>query len=281
MRASHIISGACLVAAIGAQAAQVTSSTADAVSFHDCAGGSNGCSEIGPLVQADYGGHPGGASASAFGQMDGMGQGKTDVSLTGDDGAPIVHGFAASNDGARVNTTTFALQRYTYTGVTPTTRTFGGTLTYRQSITGDYPGANGNGVNAGIDVFELSSPTVDAGTTAQSNFSALAFPEFLPGYADIANDAYSASATTSQGVGTVTATVTLQPGETVWVDVFLSTPAPNGDVVDASHTFVTGWNDSSNLVAASTVPELDPKALWGAGLTVVLLASRRQRRTPS
>lgn len=277
MRASFLVSS--LIMMVGSvNAAQVSSSTAVAVGFHVCIPGATACSVIGPQLGAVYGGTPGGASATVTASHAGVGEGSSFVSLTGVDGAPIVHAMASSDTGARVNTTAFALQSYTYTGTVPTTRTFGGTLTFSQIITGDYPGPNGNGIYAAIDVFELSTGAVDVGSSTASNFSALASAESMPGYVDLANDSYT-SALTMSGVGTLSAPVVLLPGETVWIEAIVQTPAPNGAVIDASHTFVTGWDDASNLVAASSVPEPGIPVMWGVGMGLAMLACARAHRS--
>lgn len=254
MRTSLLFSTLLIVVG-NSNAAQVTSSTADAVGFHNCIPETNPCSVIGPNLQISTGGVPGGASASVTATRAGMGEARASVSLTGIDGAPIVHAFAQSEIGARVNTTTFALQKYTYTGDAPTIRSFGGTVSFSQAISGDYPGPNGNGVYAEIDVFQLPTATVDVGSSTDSNFLALAELQLLPGYVDLATASYTNSSTTDGGAGTLSASVSLRPGETIWIEAILSTPAPNGEVVDVSHTFVTGWNDPRDLVAASSVPE--------------------------
>jgi hypothetical protein len=159
-----------LIVVGNSNAAQVTSSTADAVGFHNCIPETNPCSIIGPNLRPAVGGVPGGASATVAANRPGMGEGRSSVSLTGIDGAPIVHAFARSETGARVNTTTFALQRYTYTGDAPVIRIFDGLVTFSQTIGGDYPGPNGNGVYASIDVFQLPTATVDVGSSTESKF---------------------------------------------------------------------------------------------------------------
>ena len=112
-------------------------------------------------------------------------------------GAPVLHASASSEAGKRANTNSVALQSYTYTGSAPTTRTFGGTLTYGQSLTGMYPDTGATGVYAMIDAFTLTAPNIDAGTDSASNFYAL-FGEPLTtdpsyGYVDLAPEPFSDS----------------------------------------------------------------------------------------
>ena len=64
----------------------------------------------------------------------------------------MLSAIASSNAGYRTNTTSLALQRYTYTGTTTEPRTFGGTLTYDQEVSDVFPGDIGGGVLAEREV---------------------------------------------------------------------------------------------------------------------------------
>ena len=83
------------------------------------------------------------------------------------------------------------------------------------------------------------------------------------------------------GSASLGVTVTLDPGETVWLYVLLQTPAVNGSVIDASHTLITGWDNTADLTPAVTslpVPEPTPLALFGLGLAALAVAKRRAAR---
>jgi hypothetical protein len=255
MNNARLLVAAMLVAApVTLHATPITYSTAEAVSIRNCIVGTTNPCEVGapPAVPVAYGGFA---------------------------GAPILSAGAASEAGARVNTNSVALQRYTYTGLDATTVTLEATLRYSQALTGDYQDS-GDGIVASIDVFTVPTATVDVGDTPLENFLAIFDPSAFPGYVQLGAASFTdPTASVIHGVGTFGVTVTLTPGEMVWVDVLLQTPAPNGSVLDATHTLVTGWSDPAFLVPAVALPEPETLALLGAGIAA-FAASLRRRRTP-
>jgi len=270
-----------LAAPLASHAVTITAGTSEYVTFRDCVPGTTACDSISPIRTGAYGGNPGAYSSAATDTVAGYGTASGSVSFSGAVGAPILHASASSLAGKRVNTNSVAVQSYTYTGSVATTRTFGGTLTYSQSISGSF-GSNNPGVFATIDAFTLTAAGIDAGTTMESNFDALFGENFnidpSVGYADVASNTYADSTSTTSGSGALSVTVPLTPGETIWLYVLLQTPAIDGSSVDASHTLVTGWNDATDLtpaVTSSPVPEPAPLALFGLGLAAVAAARRR------
>ena len=272
-----------LAAPLFAHAVNITAGTSEYITFRDCIAGVTACDSISPIVAGQYGGNPGAFSSAATQNHAGYGTASGSVSFSGVIGAPVLHASASSDPGKRANTNSVALQSYTYTGSTPTTRTFGGTLTYSQALTGLYPGNGDTGVFATIDAFTLTAASIDAGIDAESNFNALFSEPFAVdpayGYVDLAQNTFSDDTTNPGGAGNLSVTLNLTPGETVWLYVLLQTPAVNGSVVDASHTLVTGWDDTSGLVPAVTsapIPEPSSWALLGCGLAVVAALRRRR-----
>ena len=70
----------------------------------------------------------------------------------------------------------------------------------------------------------------------------------------------------------------------MWVLTFLQTPAVNGGIVDASHTFVTGWSDPTNLVPAIVASVSEPADidLLGVALaTLCIIGLRKSSRVPA
>ena len=276
---------ALLALTANADATLISYGTAEGISFRTCVAGVSGCDDLSPLVQSAFGGFPGAASSSATSTLAGFGTASGTVTLSGVIGAPLLSAIATSTAGTRQNTNSVALQSYTYVGSAPTTITFDGTLTYAETITGVYPFFVGDGVNATIDVFTLSVPAIDVGSTPESNFDALINENLLPGYVSLGASQYTATTSTLNGVANLSVAVTLNPGEVVWVQTLLQTPAANGGIVDASHTLVTGWSDPANLVPAivASAPEPADAELFGVALASlgIIALSRSRRRVQS
>jgi hypothetical protein len=274
-----------LAAPLAVHAMGITAGTSEYITFRDCIAGATACDSISPIVSGQFGGNPGAYASAASQTHAGYGSASGSVSFSGVIGAPVLHASASSDAGKRANTNSVALQSYTYTGSAPTTRTFGGSLTYSQSLTGTYPDVGATGVYATIDAFTLATPTIEAGSDPVSNFYALFGEPWTGdpslGYVDLAQNTFSDDTTHAGATGDLGVTLTLTPGETVWLYVLLQTPAVNGSVIDASHTLVTGWNDATDLVPAVTslpvpVPEPAPVVLFGLGLAAALVAGRRR-----
>jgi hypothetical protein len=273
---------ALLVAApFATHATEITAGTAEYITARDCTGGTTStCDDVSPIVMSQYGGNGGAYSSAATATFAGYGTASGSVSLSGVIGAPVLHASATSDADKRTNTNSVAVQSYTYTGADATTRTFGGTLTYNQFETGLYQ--DNTGVYATIEAFTLTAAAIDVGTTPADNFDTLFNDDFsAEGYALVSQMTYADTSTNPSGSGSFSVDVPLAPGETIWLRVLLQTPAANGSYVDASHTLVTGWNDSTDLTPAVTslpVPEPTPIALFGLGLAALAVAQRRRAR---
>lgn len=276
-----VLLAAALFAPPPAAAVAITAGTAELVTMRTCSfAGLSGCDVISPFVQHEYGGSPGAGLSWATTSRVGAGSAAGFVALSGEIGAPLLRASAYAEPGWRTNTNSYAVQRYTYTGSEPTVRTFGGTLTYEQVVTGSYPLGVGNGVFASIQVFRSSVLTLEAGDTPQSNFEALqsgfsAWPDIEV----LGDDFYNDPATTAAGLATLSASVTLNPGDTVWVRVLLQTPGVNGGHVDAFHTLVTSWNVSTDLVPAVISGAPEPGTLTLAFAAALAAGAVRRRRT--
>ena len=271
-----LIAAAILAVPPQAQAVLADYGVAEGVSLRSCIAGQTGCDEaVRPPFALQFGGLPTETTAQAHVES-GSSSASARVSLSGMIGAPILSATAHGAAAVRANTTSFALQRYTYTGASPDTRTFSATLTYAQALSGVYPPPDGSGIYAAIELFTLPVSMIDFGDTAESNFGAIFGVSTLPGYASLGSQAFHDQDSVANGRTTLAVTHTLQPGDAVWVFTLLQTPAPNESTIDASHTMITQWDNPANLMPAAVVPE---PAIWAelaAGLTA--LAGLRRRR---
>src|SRR5262245_13947666 len=210
----------CAVAAVlacplTAGAVLINYGTAEAVSFRSCIAGATACDNASAAVEILYGGYPGAVTSQASDTVPGYGQAAGYVSLSGFAGEPTLSAYAIGNVGARVNTNSIGVQRYTYVGAAPTTRTWEGVLSYSQALSAPYPNPVGNGVLAALDVFTLPTAFIDVGDTAETNFFALFNVSTLPGYVSLAQNEFTDSTTNPDGAALVSVTVNLNPGDTV------------------------------------------------------------------
>lgn len=273
-----------LLGASAAHAALVQSGTSVYTTFRNCTTtGTTACDGLSSVVIGSIGGNPGDSSASASQSSASYGSASGSVALSGTAGAPIFSGDAISLANTRVSTNEAALQRYTYTGAAATTRTFGGSLSYTQTVpaaNAAFPGIANSGVHVNMQVFTLGGDYLDVGTTSAHNFNALSGGFMAAaGYVELGNDTFADLGTHAGGTGALGITVTLNPGDSVWIWAYLQTPAANGAVVSA-YSLATGWDNSNDLTPANSVPEPGTWALAGLCLAGLGWARRRQACAP-
>jgi hypothetical protein len=270
------------VALLGSAASNATlvqSTTGERVTFRDCIPGATACDNLGPILVQTFGGNPGDLAATASQSSASFGSVSGSAQLPGPSGAPVLSGSAQSEVGKRVSTNSAALQRYTYTGATTTTRTFNGALSYSQTVpagNAGFPSISASGVFAQLEIFTVSGSALDAGTTTQDNFNLLlgGFAGEI-GYLALSDDSFQDNATNATGNHLLGVSVTLNPGDSVWVWALLQTPVANGAEVSFGN-LVTGWDNTEGLTAANAIPE--PGTLALVGLSLAALGWGRRRR---
>ena len=250
-----------LAGPMAASGVGIQSGTGIYVTYRYCVEAPTGrCGYLSNIVNSAYGGQPGGSTASAQLIDPNFGTTTADSSLTGQIGAPILRASTTSVSGKRVNTNTVALQRYVYTGSEPAVRTFGGRLTYTQTmddgLNAGYTQVVRSGVYALINVFKMNDDFFEVGDTAQSyfdNMANIAAFETAPGYELLGFAQFNDIATTPLNVGNLAVTVELNPGDSIWVWTLLQTPAADGAAVDVSRMLITGFDDVTDLLPADAI----------------------------
>jgi hypothetical protein len=213
--------------------------------------GATACDGITRIVAGSITGVPGDLATTASMSQSGYGAVSGDAQLSGPASAPVLSGSAASLAGKRSGSSSAALQRYVYTGSTPTTRSFRAELTYDQVVPAENAGlAVPSQAFAAVEVFRLGDPSLEAGATPLENWTAITTGyESAPGYVSLGlATATSPSNITAAGSETLSVSVTLNPGDTVWVISLLQALTVNGAAGSAS--LATGWDDASGLQPA-------------------------------
>ena len=230
-----------LVGPLTANADLIQSTTSVQLTFRQCVSGATVCDSIGPVQTRTYGGLPG-ESAALTSQADpAYGESSGSAQLKGAPGAAEMSASVSSLPATRNGGNSFILQRYTNTGASAETLTFGGTLTYDQTVPAEnagFPADGGAHTGAVVElgIFTSNVDSLEAGTTAEENNAAL-MSDPDPGM-EITELEFVSTGPVSNVTGTGTTelstTVTVNPGDSIWLWVALQNFAANGAVANAS-----------------------------------------------
>jgi len=230
-----------LTGPLTADADLVQSSTSALATFRQCVSGETACDSVGPTLIQSYGGLPGEPTASTS-QMDPeYGASEGSVHLQGAPGAAELSASATSLPGTRNGGNSVLLQRYTNASTSAETLTFGISLTYDQTVPAEnagFPqaGSAQSGAVAEIAIFTMTADSLDAGTTAEENNTALmSEPDWDSGIAELKFAGTGpVSHVTGSGTAEIAETVTVEAGDSIWLWAILQSLAANGAVVNAS-----------------------------------------------
>ena len=240
-KCSATLAVALLASLQAANADRVQSSTSVFLTFRPCVSGTTVCDSVGPVQMGTYGGLPGDSAALTKQADPAYGTANGSAKLTGAPGAAVLSASATSLPAVRNGGNSFVLQRYTNASGSTETLTFGATLTYDQTVPTEntgFPvdGATLSGANVEMFIFTLDAVSYEVGTTAEENNSALTSgPGPGIGYKPL-KEAVTGQLPNVTGAGktTLSRTMSINPGDSIWLWVGLQSFAANGAVVDAS-----------------------------------------------
>ncbi len=219
----------------------VQSSTSVYLTFRHCVSGETVCDSIAPVEAGSYGGLPGEPAAITSHADPTYGEASGSAQLTGAPGAAKLSANATSLPTTRNGSNCVILQRYTNKGANAETLTFGATLTYKQTIPAENTGFPADsparsGAYAEFVIFSMDADSVEAGTTAEENGTLLMEgpdPSIITAELEFAGTAPLSNVTES-GTETLSSTVTVEPGDSIWLWVVLQSLAANGAEVSAT-----------------------------------------------
>jgi len=225
-----------------ASAEQIQSTTGVNVTFRQCVEGVTACDSISETKRNSFGGLPGDREAQASQEDPAYGSSSGSAKLTGTKGNAQLSGSISVAPGARNGSTTFFLQRYTNTSKHAERLTLGATLTFDQTVPEENSvftedSSTRSSASAEMEIFTLSIDAIEAGTTVEDNniFMFQEAPEADVIYESLGDAAAMGSENlTGAGSEVLSITVSIPPGESVWLFGLLQVLGANGAVMTAS-----------------------------------------------
>ncbi len=230
-----------LTGPLTAHADLVQSATGAIATFRQCVSAETACDSVGPSLVSTYGGLPGDRTAQANQADPRYGSSEGSAQITAAPGVAELSASAKSLPSARNGGNSVELQRYTNTSSSAETLTFGIAMTYDQTVPSEnasFPleGGAHSGAAAEIVIFTLSADSFDVGTTAEENITALmSEPGPDIGFEELKfGSTGPVSNVSGSGTTEIVETVTVEPGDSIWLWVILQCLAANGAVVNAA-----------------------------------------------
>ncbi len=231
-----------LVLLTGPVAAEMIQSTTGVyVSFRQCVEGVTVCDSITRTKLDKSDGLPGNSEAHASQDDPAYGEASGSTKHTRAPGGADMNASVSALPGARNGSNSFIFEHYTNSSAGPETLTFSGKLTYDLTVPIDNAGFPAEGgahttTFAELEIFTLDVDALEAGTTVEENM-AIFFdePDEDVEYVKLKNvKSRGPDNVTGSGTKTLSGTVVIDPGDSVWMIAILQSLGSNGAVVNAS-----------------------------------------------
>lgn len=219
-----------------ASAVTVESSTGVYLTYRDCMAGETACDELSATIIEVIDGLPGNRKAEKVHEEPSRGKTSGEVKLTDSPMGSEHSTVATSLAGSRNGSNTMVIQKYSNSSGVTETLTVSGVLQFDQRVpeeNADLP-AGRSSASAELVIVSLNVDRIEAGTTAEDNLQTLLDGPQGVEFTELA------SATTGQEPGTsesgsksITATVNVGAGESVWIFTITQALAANGAEVSA------------------------------------------------
>ena len=237
-----------LTVPLTASADRIQSTTSVHLTFRQCIAGATACDSIGPSQASKSAGLPGDLAAAASQADPAYGESVGSAKLTDAPAAAELNARVTSLPATRNGSNSIVLKRYTNEAVATQTLTVESTLTYEQVVPPENAGfpadaPSRSGAFAEFVIFTSDANSFEAGTTAEDNFAALMSEEDPDiGFAVLESARATPARNVSEaGTEVFSRTVTLNPGDSIWLMAILQSIAANGAAVDADLVIDLGW----------------------------------------
>jgi len=226
-----------------ALAVSVESTTSIILTIRECIAGETACDNIGPAKPMIIEGLPGKTETDATYEDPAFGKAAGSAKLMALPAVSEQSAQSSSLPGARNGGNAAILRKYTNSGTSAETVTLTGILSYEQNVPEENSGFPENspgrsGAGAEIVILRLNADAIEAGTTAEDNYMMLDKGLEDIGFTELGFDPSGPPSNVSEtGTRSVSVTVTVEAGDSVWFWTALQSIAANGAEVNAN--FVT------------------------------------------
>jgi hypothetical protein len=219
----------------------IQSTTGVYLTSRQCVKGVTACDSITRQNVKEFGGLPGSSDAHASIDDPAYGEMSGGAKLTGDWGSSETTSHVTSLPGARNGSNNSILQRYANKSEHAETLTVSATLSYELKVpseNAEFSAKSGghSAANADMEIFSLSVESIEAGTTVEdNNYFLMSDPPEDAQYNSLVHaSAKSDENVSGAGSESISISVVVEAGDSVWLWVGIQGIGANGAVVDAS-----------------------------------------------